>query len=191
MNVSPGARTKPMNELLAFLRGDGTDHRGRRLDEILARDDAWLEYTHDYVQWVFPLREASGVNPFAPLIDDALVAAFAADDALRARLRASLDRMLSFYGLERRDGRIAKGPNWLQRKGNWFTQGTHNDLRITRILKCLSVVGLHDEAGQLLACLLALRSSEPDCGIGGTAFRYWQDAVAAGGTGPQGSRSTI
>ena len=39
MNVSPGARTKPMNELLAFLRGSGPDHRGRRLDEILARDD--------------------------------------------------------------------------------------------------------------------------------------------------------
>ncbi|HRO59631.1 MAG TPA: opioid growth factor receptor-related protein [Burkholderiaceae bacterium] len=180
-----------MTELLAFLRGSGTDHRGRRLDEILGYDDDRLEYTHDYIQWVFPLREASGVNPRAPVINDALVAEFAADEALRVRLRASLDRMLSFYGLERRDGRIDKGPNWLRRKGNWFTQGTHNDLRITRILKCLCALGLRDEAGHLLACLLALRSSEPDCGIGDTAFRYWQDAVAAGSTGPQESRSMI
>ena len=170
-----------MSPLLAFHRGSGSDHRGRRLDEILGRDDDWLEHTHDYIQWVFPLHEASGVNPFAPVIDDALVAAFESDETLRARLRASLDRMLSFYGLERRDGRIGKGPNWLRRKGNWFTQSTHNDLRITRILKCLCALGLRDEAGQLLACLLVLRASEPDCGLADTAFRYWQDAVSGGG----------
>src|SRR5690606_20976501 len=81
----------PMKPLIAFYRGAGRDHRGRTLDEILRHDDDWLERTHDFVQWLFPLREPSGANPFAPLVDDEIRDAFDADAALRASLLASLD----------------------------------------------------------------------------------------------------
>lgn len=166
-----------MNRLVEFYRGAGRDHRGRRLDEILARDDDWLEGTHDFIQWLFPLREASGVNPFAPLVDDEVRDAFDADPALRARLRTSLDRMLAFYGLVRSADGIVKSPDWPERKGNWFLASTHNDLRITRILKSLSLLGLRDDAERLLGCLETLRVAEPDCGIGATAYGHWRDAL--------------
>ena len=110
-----------MNRLLAFYAGSGPDHRGRYLRDIVRQDDRWLETTHDYVQWLFPLPEPSGVLPSAPTIDAEVAAAFAADEALRQTLRRSFLRMLSFYGLVVRDSSIAKGANWEERKADWFT----------------------------------------------------------------------
>ena len=48
--------------LITFYRGSGTDHAGRRIDEILSWDDAALESVHDYIQWLFPLDEPSRFN---------------------------------------------------------------------------------------------------------------------------------
>lgn len=179
--------------LLAFFRGDGTDDRGRTLDAILARDNDWLERTHDFVQWVFPLDAPSGVNPDAPLVTSALAQAFAADPALRARLRVAFERMLAFYGLAESRGagragpdadaplllRIDKSPAWDARKRNWFVRPTHNDLRISRILRSLSLLSLPAEARRFLEALERLRASEPDCGFTPTAMEYWR---SAGGT---------
>jgi hypothetical protein len=166
-----------MNRLLGFYEGNPPDDRGRFLAEILRQDDRWLEATHDFVQWLFPLREPSRVTHWAPVIDAEVRAAFQRDERLRGRLLASFRRMLAFYGLTHRDGLIVKASNWAERKGNWFTHATHNDLRITRMLKSLDALGLRHEAEALLACLDALRASESDCGIGETAFRHWRGAL--------------
>ena len=166
-----------MQRLLAFYSGSGPDHRGRLLQDIVQQDDRWLETTHDYVQWLFPLAEASSVLPAAPLLTPEVVAAFATDGELRRQLRACFLRMLAFYGLAEHGDRIEKGPNWAQRKTNWFTQPTHNNLRITRILKCLCALGLREEARRFLACLEGLARSERDCGVGAMAIDYWRRAV--------------
>lgn len=44
-----------MSQLLRFYCGTHPDHRGRMLAEILRQDDDWLEITHDYIPWLFPL----------------------------------------------------------------------------------------------------------------------------------------
>ena len=41
--------------IVQFYRGNGRDHRGRSLAEIVAWSDAMLESVHDYIQWMFPL----------------------------------------------------------------------------------------------------------------------------------------
>jgi hypothetical protein len=158
-------------------RGHSPDHRGRFLVDILCRDDDWLEATHDYIQWLFPLPERSNYNAQAPLLDTAVIAEFAADADLRDALRASFIRMLSFYGLVERDGRVLAGANWNQRKHDWFTESTHNDLRITRILRSLCLLGLRDEARRFLAGLLERMATEPDSGIAEEAVGYWRSAV--------------
>jgi hypothetical protein len=170
----------PTHRLLAFYREEGPDDRGRQLSQILGKDDEWLEYTHDYVQWLFPLRERSGSNPSAPLLDDEFAATFRHDQKLRTNMDAALRRMLSFYGLRRRGDRIEKASNWERRKHDWFTDPTHNDLRITRILRCLSTLGQQRDAEQLLTCLVALRRSEPDCGFTDDVLAYWRSAVRSG-----------
>lgn len=167
-----------MNPLLAFYYGRHPDDRGRMLAEILRQDDTWLEHTHDFIQWLFPLERPSGVNPSAPLITTAVEQAFRSDASLRDRLRGAFQRMLAFYGLQDDGSRIAPASNWTQRKGNWFTRPTHNDLRITRILRCLFLLGLREEAQRLLACLDRLHRTEPDCGFTPTAMQHWRQAIA-------------
>ena len=61
-----------MTPLVAFNLGEAPDHRGRFVGEILQQDDDWLEATHDYIQWLFPLREPSQAVPGSPVVRDAL-----------------------------------------------------------------------------------------------------------------------
>jgi hypothetical protein len=164
-----------MNRLLAFFLGSHPDDRGRMLAEILQQDDLWLERTHDYIQWLFPLKEPSRVNPDAPLVDLSTAKAFQEDELLRLHLMASYLRMLRFYGLRRmEDGEVVKGANWDVRKTNWFTNDSHNSLRITRILKCLRLLGLRAEAGHFQRALARLCLEEPDAGISSTSQGFWR-----------------
>lgn len=167
-----------MSPLIDFYLGRRPDHRGRRLDEILRQDDDWLEYNHDFIQWLFPLREPSAAAPRAPVLDEETIEAFRENGALRRQLRQSFLRLLSFYGLSWRAGDVVRSANWPQRKDNWFTRPTHNDLRITRILKSLHTLGLEIEAEALVTGLKELAAASPDCGASEETWRYWQRAVA-------------
>src|SRR5687767_5392549 len=89
--------------IVGFYRGTTPDARGRMLEDILAADDGWLERTHDYIQWLFPLRARSAFNMHAPILDDATIEAFLAHDSLRNNLRRAFGRMLAFYGFEERE----------------------------------------------------------------------------------------
>ena len=170
---------KAMNRLLAFYYGSHPDSHGRMLAEILKQDDHWLEVCHNYIQWLFPTKEFSRVTPDAPVLDKATIDAFNADDLLQNHLRAALIRVLKFYGLRLTSEAVVKGPNWNERKSNWFTENTHNSLRITRILKSLSALGLLDEARAFQAALHSLCDEEPDCGIDKVAMKFWREAVPA------------
>lgn len=168
-----------MSPLLAFYRSESPDDHGRHVSDILSQGDDWLEYTHDYIQWLFPNRDPSGVNPGAPVIDLTVAQAFQQQAELRQQLHKSLVRMLAFYGLALEDRAVIKAANWEARKHNWFVRDTHNNLRITRIIKCLKVLGLAREAMAFYRGLVALKP-EPDCGISELAWRYWQEAVETG-----------
>ncbi|WP_298963199.1 hypothetical protein [uncultured Methylobacterium sp.] len=114
----------------AFLAGRGRDGRGRLLAEVLAFDDQRLEAVHDFVQWLFPLPEASRAVPGAPVLDPAQAAAIRADPVALAGLRAARDRMARFYA----------GTD------HWLVAHDHNHLRITRILASLRDLVGPDEA---------------------------------------------
>lgn len=164
-------------QLVDFHLGTAPDDHGRTFDAILAHDDEWLEYTHNFIQWLFPLTSISGANPSAPTLDAAQIAEFRGKPALQKQLLRALDRMLDFYGLARTANSIAKAPNWEQRKSLWFTHPSHNHLRITRILKCLNTLAMAQEARMLYDRLVLLKATEPDCGIPATAFAHWANAA--------------
>lgn len=163
--------------LVDFHLGTAPDDHGRKFDAILAHDDEWLEYTHNFIQWLFPLTSISGANPTAPTLDEAQIAEFRSNPALQKQLLRAFDRMLDFYGLARTASSIDKAPNWEQRKSLWFTHPSHNHLRISRILKCLNTLGMGQEARILYGRLVALKETEPDCCIPATAFAHWAAAV--------------
>ena len=171
-----------MNRLLAFYLGSHPDDSGRMLAEILRQDDLWLELAHDYIQWIFPLSEPSRVNQDAPLVDLATAALFRGDELLKRHLMASYMRMLAFFGLKRSTaGEVTKAMNWDARKADWFTEDSHNSLRITRILKSLSLLGLPDEAQEFGRTLARLCAEEPDAGIHPRSQAFWLDAVRTAG----------
>ncbi len=143
---------------VAFYSG-GPDSERRTLEEIWSWPDRRLEAVHDYIQWMFPTVQPSGVNPDAPLVTSRTIEAFTAQPALRDRLRRSLDRMLSFYGLRRAappgGDRIEIDPQrFPERAANWLHPGNHNHLRLTRIMDSLSTLGLAADARALRRCLL-------------------------------------
>lgn len=166
-----------MNQLLSFYYGSHPDHKGRMLAEIVQQDDSWLEQTHDFIQWLFPLNEASRASSHAPVVDSKTVTAFQTDDLLQKHMRVCLVRMVKFLGL-RFDGRtLEKATNWNDRKQDWFTVHSHNSLRITRILKSMALLGLKQDAIALHAGFESLCQGETDCRITDESRTLWRQAV--------------
>lgn len=161
--------------LIDFYYFNGTDNCGRTLNFILQQNDEWLESTHDYIQWLFPLRERSGANLDAPLVDTKLTMAFGRYEMGPRHMHKAFDRMLAFFGLERDGEHIGKSAKWNDRKQNWFLHPTHNDLRITRIISSMTTLGLSSYAQAFLKVLLLL-SDDPECGFSREAIEYWQSA---------------
>jgi hypothetical protein len=168
----------PIDPLLKFYSG-GPDATGRTLAGILAWDDERLEAVHDFIQWVFPTREPSGVNPLAPLVTEAAVRAFESDSALGDRLRQALDRMLIFYGLAWSGDRIAiDASRFPLRARVWLRPGNHNHLRLTRIMKSLATLGLPEEARALQRCLLEEVCAGPGAeSVSPRTLDFWRRAA--------------
>lgn len=169
--------------IIDFYSGDAPDGRGRFLTEIQGWPDDRLEAVHNYIQWLFPLPEPSPVNPSAPLLDGATIREFSKRPELRERMRASFLRMLHFYGLEWREGVVAQAGNYAERSRNWLSPGNHNHLRITRILRCVRLAGLEEEASSFFACLRGIYDNERGKArpaITTETFRFWTRAAGGG-----------
>ncbi|KAI6856997.1 hypothetical protein KC343_g9113 [Hortaea werneckii] len=132
------------------------------LEKILATwSNRTLEARHDYIQHLFPLPERSPVNPDAPVITkevrDAFLNAGNQGVALREGLQKAFGRMCRFYGfvLDESQGTIAKASNFDERApDSWLTTIDHNHLRITRIIRCMRILGLQPPAHRFLIALL-------------------------------------
>jgi len=169
------------SDLLRFYRGTGRDHAGRSFDDVLALDLDALEFTHDYVQWIFPLATRSAFVPHAPVLDAASAEAMRADPPVRANALRALRRMLAFYGLTLDDANpqaivVASAADFDARSRVWMSPGNHNLRRITRILLSLQLLGLPEYARAFFECLDALHRSHAGR-IGEPAWQHWRQAV--------------
>jgi hypothetical protein len=163
--------------IIAFYRGNGTDHSGRRIADILTWDHRRLEMVHDYIQWLFPLPEPSRFNPEAPLLSAEDIAAFRGDPGLQRRVLQALDLLLDFLGLRRAGGTVVRGPAFAARARGWLSPANHNHLRLTRILLFLGLIGLEREARALLACLEDVAGHEGRAAISARTLAFWRDAA--------------
>jgi hypothetical protein len=174
--------------ILRFYGAGGTDHSGRTLDEILAWDDWHLEEVHDYIQWLFPLTEPSRANPRAPLLTAEDIASFRGSPSRLEALRRAFARILAFYGFEAvgsgRDTLIRRSSDWPTRSKNWLRPSNHNHLRLTRIMKSLSLLGLSEEAWALSRVLLELAGDPKSRAFSRTTLRIWNEVfLGTGGLG--------
>jgi len=171
------------SRIIAFYDGTEPDHHGRYLHEIQQWADDQLEAVHDYIQWLFPLPEPSGFNLAAPVLDRESIQEFRRRPDLQEKLRASFLRMMNFYGFETRSGEritITRAPHFAAKAARWLSPGNHNHLRITRILRCLTVLGLEADAKAFFDCLCEIYDHEQDKpmpAISDDTMLYWREAV--------------
>jgi hypothetical protein len=137
-------------ENLKFYRGETTLNGEQNGVNIHKIHKTWfgkydkLEIKHDYIQWLFPIRE-SGLNGRAQSITKHEADTFRKDPVLQDGIVKSYELILDFFGimlLSPKTGKLARDPNvWSGRSHNLNTS-PHNYLRITRIMKSLGIVGL-------------------------------------------------
>lgn len=144
----------------AFLAGHGRDGAGRLLADVLAFDDARIEGVHDFIQWCFPLREASRAVPGAPVLTAAEAEAIRADPAAQDGLRAATARMARFY----------------QATDGWLRPYDHNHLRITRILLSLRDLIGHDAAKDFMV-LVMKRVQAAGNPVNPDSLGFWERAL--------------
>ncbi|KAI0338989.1 hypothetical protein BDW22DRAFT_1432191 [Trametopsis cervina] len=117
-----------------------------------------LESSHGFIQWLFPIQE-HGVNFQAQPLQRHEIRAMAADKDIVSRVLESYRVMLDFYGMQLQSdetGLLARSEperKYMERYRN-LVRSSHNNLRISRILKSLSEFGLERlNAGFLLHVL--------------------------------------
>jgi hypothetical protein len=174
-------QNKPSEDILAFYRCQSPDSEGRMLETIWSWNYYSLEYTHNYIQWLFPLKERSQFNRNAPVLNDEVIQSFRTSENLRKNLRKSFDLMLKFYGLQcnetgNTDIEILPSHEYQERKLDWIEEENHNYLRITRILTSLRLLGLEKYALAFFNCLSQIYLEEGE-NIGSKTYAYWKSAI--------------
>ncbi|XP_030068654.1 opioid growth factor receptor [Microcaecilia unicolor] len=131
---------------------------GIKIEELLTywlEDYEILEDRHTYIQWLFPLRE-EGMNWHATPLTQREIQEFKMSAEVMDRLIQAYELMLGFYGIRlvsRETGEVARAENWKERFRN-LNGHTHNNLRITRILKCLGEMGFEHYQASLVKFFL-------------------------------------
>ena len=145
-----------MSQIIPFFEGRVPHPSGRTFDEILALNNNALEQAHDIVQWIFPLPEPSKAQPNAPYLSAEELAEFRANPRLQAQVCRAAGVMLGFY--------VMTTP--------WRRPRDHNHLRITRIIRCLTLIG---EWNYALRFFLFANGSTPD--VPTSVKWYWAEAL--------------
>jgi len=146
-----------MSVLIDFYKGLGPSTEGRFIDSMWGMSDLEKERAHDCIQWLFPLPERSQAQPSAPVLSPEELAAFREDKHLQTNMLVSLLRMREFF----------------ERTPYWTRAHDHNHLRITRIIRCLTLVGLTHEAQEFHAWVQATAPNR----ISVQTRWYWQEAL--------------
>lgn len=179
--------------IVAFYKSEIPDSSNRKIEDIWKMNFEELENTHNYIQWLFPLREKSSFNPTAPILNNQVIEYMQKDKAVQEALLKSLTVMLNFYGLAlehqnmvsgsagsktsansglSKQVKVKKAGNFDNRRRVWLTPFNHNYLRISRILTCLKTLGLHNECKALFDCLENIYKENRQT-IGQSTYSHW------------------
>lgn len=144
--------------IVDFLKG-GVDHQGRTHAFILEQGDQWLEDTHDYIQWLFPLDEHSGSRRASPVLNAEAIEHIRQSEIAQTAMMLSASRMRKF---------------WMQNQ-HWVTRYNHNHLRITRAIKSLRLLLSDDDADRMKQWLVSKLGPNIKV-IDPKAIRFWKEA---------------
>lgn len=162
------------NKIVLFTLGEGTDHSGRFISEIWAMSNQALEYTHDYIQWLFPIPEGGPHNDFAPVLTRDAGLWFGRNPELRAEQKKSLDRMIDFFGLKAAGSGFEAGLHLNEREHPWLRQFDHNHRRISRIIRSLQLCHQPELAESFRRAMV--RIGQRQGGVSDATVAFWKSA---------------
>lgn len=158
----------------------------RLIADVLRRrgDHTWMESKHHVVQWLWPKRANGVAGAGAPALTDDDARMLAADAACERRLLEAFDMWVEFWGLRRDPGSglLSRAAGWRERFANIERRGgSHNHLRITRVLLSLRLRGHPELAEPLAEQLFAAVADGSLPGARGALLTYWLPALPDGG----------
>lgn len=161
-----------------FYQHKAADHKNRTLVDLWTQTFDELEKNHDFIQWMFPLPEPSPVNPLAPLLDANTLAAAQQNNQVKQNLLRSFDTMAAFWGFTRNDeGGVQPSAQFSIQSKKWCCYNDHNQLRLTRMLRCMSLIGHHDLASRTVEFLL-MQIAQAGIDLNSvSSINYWIQAV--------------
>lgn len=155
----------------------GYKPHGDSLEDILWFNRIDFDTKHDFIQWMFPNRAASPVNPMAPRLDDKHLALYRFSGELRNQVGRSIAKFLRFLGIEEVAGELVRTGNYEKGFQYWVCRVDHNHKRISRLLTFLCEIGEREQAEVLLAYFERELAARDLLGI--EAVPYWRAIMAA------------
>lgn len=145
-----------MTPIVAFYKGEGTDAQGRHLSDYLHFTHEEMENIHDWVQWAFPLPEPSKAQPQSPVLTQEDLDVFRTQSTLQQKAKALADYYLDF----------------LRETTDWRKDRDHNHLRITRVLRFLSLIGYPLKAMTFKVDVVVMYPE-----VSSETTHYWKEAM--------------
>lgn len=137
------------NKIAYFLSG-GLEIEGISVENIIKYTGKELEEGHRYIQFLFPINTESKYNLKANLVDDETIALYASDPVLRADHLGIFNYMLGFFELTLdNNGEVIPLRDFESPGANvpvWLKKENHNQLRLTRIMHSLNLLGNREAA---------------------------------------------
>lgn len=154
------------SEIIKFYSGKPSACK-YQLQDIWGYSFSRLESGHDYIQWMFPLDEPSAHNPDAPILTKEDIRAFQMSDELQAAVMVSVHTFMRFLFFTRK---------------NWIQNFDHNHLRITRVLKCLVLLGMDTHAlsvyEEVMTMIETILNKDDLWLVSEKSMSFWHKAVA-------------
>lgn len=147
-----------MLKLYDFMTG-GFDHAGRTHAYVCEQSDDWIESTHDFIQWLFPLEEETRKSELIPILSKQEIGLIKKSELAQNSLRISASRMRRFWS----------------KNQHWVTNHDHNHLRITRCIKSLRLLVSNEEAQQMKIWLSSVLGPNAKL-ISKVSLDYWREA---------------
>ena len=145
-------------DILEFLCGRQSDLMGRNLSDIWSYDDKQIEETHDFIQFLFPLNEPSKSSFHGFYLTEDNVCKIIESSEAKTNIIKSSEWLIGF----------------LDRNRIWLDGYNHNQLRITRVIKCLRLLVGDDAADKWRDRVIEFVGDTS--GIPDESLAYWMHA---------------
>ena len=160
------------------LRQEGQGRKGDIMvtfDGIMRYSAEDLEAEHKFIQHIFPTTTISPHNRTAPILDKETVQALNMNSDVQIRQQKAFRMMLKFFKLkEENPGKsgyqIVPSCDYRKDKPKWLNQNDHNQLRLSRMVKSLYLLGNEKEA---IAFHHAINLLGNKYGVPLSTMRYW------------------